>query len=116
MTDLGGVYTTLPKPGLRDREDAEKVVHQFRKLADPALAPGPDLGSDEVNDGKALPFQARGHTEIEVRGISNDCDLGFLGHSFANQLTEGAIDAGQMAYHFEETDDPEARCTNDGPD
>ncbi len=59
--------------GLESEED-QHAVHELRNGANTALAPGPDLRTDEVDDRDPEPLELAGEPQIELREVDQDGD------------------------------------------
>ena len=87
-------------------KDAEHEVEVTRHLGDAAAVPGPDLGTDVVNDfqgRRALPQNAR-EPEIEPGIIDQDDSVGFRGRNFTQGLAELFPKISVALDHFPEAD------------
>ena len=59
MTDIGCVHAALAEPGFFKRKQTKELVDQFADDFDPALAPGPDLWRNQIEDRNPRRFRWR---------------------------------------------------------
>jgi hypothetical protein len=102
MPDIGRIHTPFPEPGFLKREQAEQPADAVLNLADSALAPRPDLRSDQIINGYADRFQVPCQAEMEIRTVCEDRGVRRALPDHANQLPVLTIDSRKVPGHLGE--------------
>ena len=112
VADVTDGNAVLAEKALFEGENAEQAIDDAAHRFHSAPAPGPDLGSYEINDRDAEAFHLRGHAEVEIGGIGQDGDLGPAVAGGGDQRPKTPPDARQVG---ENLDNPDHRQVF-GPD
>ena len=78
MSDKGDVHPGIPVEFFLEGEDDGHPIHGFPDRLDPALPPGPHLGTDIVENLDAVLPGGAGEREVEIRVIDQDDEVGLL--------------------------------------
>jgi hypothetical protein len=116
VADVRDWDVVLPEKSLFEREDAEEFSQIAAHAADAALAPGPDLRSDKINDRDAAQGELAGDTEVEIGRIGQDGELWAIAIHGSDQLPVFAIDPRNVGEDFDQTDHRQALRFNDSFD
>ena len=109
MPYIGSVNMMFAEPGFLEREKAEKLIDQTANDFDPVLAPGPDLRSDQIEDGDVEAFEMTREAEMKIGAIGEERSDRLMALGETHELAVLAIDAWKMADYFRQADDSEAR-------
>lgn len=82
VADVGGGDAVGAEERLLEGEDHEQVVDDAAHEGKAILAPRPDLGGDQVDDGNPTLFQLFGDTKVEVGAVGEDGQAGLFGIGF----------------------------------
>ena len=113
VADELGLDAVLAVELLFEWEDHEHLVDVFLDELDAVLFPGPELRADEEDDRNAEAMELFGELEVDVGKVDEDGYIGAAVADGALQLTESAIDAGQVANHFGDAHDRHIFSTHD---
>jgi len=104
MTYIGCVHAAFAKPSFLEREKAEEFVNKTRDTFYAALTPGPDLGSNEIEDRDVAAFQLTGKPQMKIGTVRQECGCRKVAIGVAEELTIFAINAWQMSDDFGKAD------------
>src|SRR5688572_31018720 len=101
MADERDRHARLAVERLLEREDHEQPRDGLADAVDSALAPGPDLGRDEVDDADAAAVQLAREPQVEVRIVDEDRDLRRVAVDLLEDPPEDAAQVAQVLQHLE---------------
>src|SRR5579862_1769246 len=116
VADEGGWDAAVVEEALFEREDTEKALDGPAHGFDPAFAPRPGLGSDQVDHRNLALFQLLSEPQVSIGRVRQNSELGSFGRGGADQLAEFAPDPGDMAYHLDYSDYGKRAGVDDGAD
>ena len=92
-----------------ERQDDQHPIHHRDDLPDPALAPGPDLGADEVQDRHPRGSRLLRQSQVEIGIIDEQHEIGPIRREQdVPGFPVGAPDGTRAREHLEEAGHPDA--------
>ena len=76
VADVAGVHTALPVPAFLEGEDAQQPLNIASHGLGPALAPGPGLRSDQIDNWNSLSSQFLSEAQVKIGRIREDREVG----------------------------------------
>jgi len=100
MADVGDRNPAGTKKGFLEGKDAQQPVNDAPHGFDPMPAPGPYLGSDQIDHRNSQLFQLFSHAKVKIRRIGQDGQIRLFAAGRGNQFAKPPPDTGEMNDHF----------------
>jgi len=108
MAHVGGGESALLEERFLEGKDYVEVIDGLAHGGDPAFAPGPDLGGDEIEHGDAQAAGVPGEAEMESREIDQDDGVRPAFPPGLGGQPADPENLGQVLDHFHEADQGQA--------
>src|ERR1700722_3408286 len=105
VSDESRVHAAVAVELFFERKDHQRFVHIFSQQAYSALAPGPKLRTNVIDDGNAAFLHLASHAPVECRGVDDDGQVGPAPIGFRNQPMKKTPDFRQVAENLGNSDD-----------
>lgn len=114
VADVFGVHATVAVPLLFEGKDDQGFFHPLAHAFHAALAPGPELRANVIDDRDAAGVHFASCPEIEGGGIDEDGAAGLAALSLAHQPAEERVDLRDPGKDLGDADDGELAGVHDG--
>src|SRR4029077_14111996 len=114
MSDISGRHAASLKKLLLKGEDTEKTLDRLAHAVDPAFAPRPSLGSNQINHRHAAQLQLLCEPQVEIGRVGQDRELRLFLWNRIDQLAELAPDARDVDQHLHQSQYGDGAHIDDG--
>ena len=103
MPDIMRIDAVVSEKPLLERKQAQKPADRLANPCRTARTPCPNLRCNQIDNWNTKRFQLSGYPQVEIRTIGQEREVRPFGFRVSNQLTELAVDAGQMRNNFKKS-------------
>jgi hypothetical protein len=100
MTYIYGVHSSVSKPRLLKRKEAEELVHHSPNCFHSALAPGPDLRRYKIKNRHFKPLKMPCKPQMKIRAVGENRSIRPVFLSESHQFSVFAVNPREVTHYF----------------